>query len=862
MSVDVWAPLRYGWGHVYWMTVEGLPVVWCGRDLSKTRPPGFTSTSATLVVGQSAAVGAEVDRDAGIAAGYPLTALLLDDDTLSGYMTRPDTARITADLASSDPTVTVDDSADLPSSGTVWIGREAVTYTGKTSTSLTTVTRGVAGYAYPHSARSAGGLVTTTPTVWRGRLVTLYAQPCDATGYAPGTAWTSTSAAIWRGYIDAEPERSTDGTGWLLEALPLDRMLARPLRASMSGTVVDGDGRFLVDADWLTITVTRTQANSGNIAQYVAQLTPLGDAGFTAGDLISMTEALDAIRNAWDAWVSAQSLGAEFGTMIFGTVDKTPPYYSFPAVKAGDVVPYIELLQSGGSVYSYEINVNWFGNSASKLLGKPGGTLTFTGAGTKPAQLGVMLRGTIYAAGDADTGENLPTATLLPAIGVQMDEGELPSLPNNGRFRVGEHQYRYATATPTTSTGLIVLRGVQPVTPGALPLPAVGSTVTLTSGNQGTLADCARRMLHSSGEASLRGAYDILPGFAGLGLPTDVTDDDAIGQMLGQGMWTILAVDALTEDGSVSDAIGKALGLSGLALAVTDTYGEDAVLSVVYTSAAASGASVTITDQHMISRGGGHAAARRVERPNVVTVTLADDDGKIIIRDRDRLAVEGMDARECHVPTLDRAAAVPAVTAWASQRIIGDQHASLVEIDVVPWLGVVVGDIVDISTTHPALWDIDTGTPGLSASGRVLGRHVDLSTGVQRLVILIDGLSLQRGLCPSPPVVAYDHATSPTQIDVSQDYLPILVAAMAYADAQADTLRMLHYEPGEGGEGTTEGYEISAVTDTGSVCRLTVDSIVGTPTLTSASYLTWPESANDDAFQATWMHDADGSRWA
>jgi len=175
MSVDVWAPLRYGWGHVYWMTVEGLPVVWCGRDLSKTRPPGFTSTSATLVVGQSAAVGAEVDRDAGIAAGYPLTALLLDDDTLSGYMTRPDTARITADLASSDPTVTVDDSADLPSSGTVWIGREAVTYTGKTSTSLTTVTRGVAGYAYPHSARSAGGLVTTTPTVWRGRLVTLYA---------------------------------------------------------------------------------------------------------------------------------------------------------------------------------------------------------------------------------------------------------------------------------------------------------------------------------------------------------------------------------------------------------------------------------------------------------------------------------------------------------------------------------------------------------------------------------------------------------------------------------------------------------------------------------------------------------------
>jgi len=46
------------------------------------------------------------------------------------------------------------------------------------------------------------------------------------------------------------------------------------------------------------------------------------------------------------------------------------------------------------------------------------------------------------------------------------------------------------------------------------------------------------------------------------------------------------------------------------------------------------------------------------------------------------------------------------------------------------------------------------------------------------------------------------------------------------------------------------------------VCRLTVDSVVGSPTLGSTSYLTWPESANDDSFQATWMHDADGSRWA
>ena len=108
-------------------------------------------------------------------------------------------------------------------------------------------------------------------------------------------------------------------------------------------------------------------------------------------------------------------------------------------------------------------------------------------------------------------------------------------------------------------------------------------------------------------------------------------------------------------------------------------------------------------------------------------------------------------------------------------------------------------------------------------------------------------------------------AANPTTIDVEGKYLAHFTNALAAAGAD---IRVLHYRPGQA-EGVSEGYNISAAADNGGNCRLTVDSLVGTPTLTAnnpvetdSSHLTLPESANDDAYQARFMHDADGSRFA
>jgi hypothetical protein len=249
MTTDVYTPMRYGWSHVYWMRIDSIPIVWAERALAKTLPTNFTAESASLVIDGSARIGSVVDRDKGIGVGFPLSFKLLDSATMSGYMTRPTVVRrLTATLNATGTTATIDDSTSLVSP--VWIGKEYVTFSGSGATTLTGMTRGGngVGLATPHTKGSGASTVTMVPRSWQGRLVTLYAQPIDPTGYAPGTTWEDTSEVIWRGYLQQEPLRSADGDGWEMSALPVDRLLARPLAATLSGVITSTESRFEVMA--------------------------------------------------------------------------------------------------------------------------------------------------------------------------------------------------------------------------------------------------------------------------------------------------------------------------------------------------------------------------------------------------------------------------------------------------------------------------------------------------------------------------------------------------------------------------------------------------------------------------------------
>lgn len=850
MTVDVWQPLRYGWQHVYWLTIEGIGPVWCERALSKTLPGSHTAESATLVVDGSAQIGAEIDRDTGIGAGFPLSFRLLDSSALSALMQRPSAQTyLTADLTSAATTINVSDTTDFAASGTVYVGKERVTYTGKGATTLTGCTRGTAGYAYPHQDRGGAALVTDTPRYWRGRHVTLYAQPIDTAGYAPGTAWTDDSAVIWRGYMADEPQRVDDG--WSFGALPLDRLLARPLVGDLSGVVTDMEPRFQVTADAVIVELWRYTTAPAE-TYYQISLSPFADAGFAYGDWIGVSEANAAIKAAWATEVAAQGL-TWLGDML---IMQAGAPYSKPkgTINKGDWVPLIEVKQSADTD-GLKIQTLWFGAFAEiKASWGAGGT-----PGDVTVNLGFNYSWTPY---DVNTAQQF-AGFALPRCTVSFDQGDPGTIPATGALRIGQDVWTYQARLQTPSAAVVQFAGLQPVGATDNATITVGATAHVVIRDSGDLADVCRRMLHSSGESGLRSStYDTLPGIVGYGIPDGMTDDTAIGNVLSEGWLDALTLEPTLAGKSLADVLGGTLALSQRALVVTDDgSGGDAALTAVQTAAAAGGYDVEIADADVVTYPDVEIEVSKPSAPNMIT-TLLEVDGQTIhtIREVDaaRVPAEGVVGLEYRVPSSDRVAMLPAAAGWMLSRIVGDSQASVVQVAVAPWVVCRPGSVAQLSVTHPRLWDWSTGTQGYTGRARCIGRTVSLDDGIQTLTLLLDGLATGTAVCPAAPVVAYDDATTPTRIDLHRDYYPIMSQALANASG---AWRLLHYEPGSGAEGVTEYYEVSAVTDTGSVCRLTVSTIGGGSVLSASSWLTWPESANDDAWQAQWMHDADGTRW-
>ena len=853
MTADVWAPLRYGWDHTYWLTVDGIPHVWTEVSHGKTLPTGFDSEEAALVIDESAKVGAQIDRDEGIGAGFPLSFTLLDCSALSALFTRPSVQTyLTAPLTASGGTATVEDNSAFAASGSLYINQERIDYTGKpTGTTFTLSNRGVAGIAFPHRADGGGSLVTDTPRYWRGRFVTLYALPTDPTGYATGSTWLADSAVIWRGFIDAEPERGE--FGWSFNALPMDRMLARELVGSLTGELTDTQPKFQVDSDDIMVWGQRVDAGVGT-TDFKIVLTPFATAGYTKGNWIGVSEANAAIKSAWSAALSANGITWLGDMVIYQASPAQAKASYFTEISAGDWVPLITVKQSANTDM-LTVNVYWFGEQP------PSESRSWGSAGVPSDQtmtLGVNYSWTPYQILSKATKPNF----ALPRGTVRFTEGDPGTIPDSGLLKIGDNVWKYNDVLQTTEAAVVQFAGLSPVGHTVELSASVGATVEVVFADSGNLAAVILRALHSSGESGLRDAtYDTLPGIVGYGLPTAYVNQSTLTTLLTEGWLEKLTFGLSLAGQSLVDVVSGALALSGRALVMTDdAAGGDAAFSAVWTSAAGAVGGQDFGDEHVIVRNGGGVRLSRIRSPNTITVEMQQG-GKTVYTlreiDRARVASEGAQDVKWTLPSSDKDGVIPAFAGWAAARIVGDTQIALLEVDVVPWLAVRPGDMVNVTLTHPAVWSWASGALGYTGRARCIGREVKLQDGVQTLTMLLDGIFTGTALCPAAPVTAYaGAAASPTSIDVPRAYYHIMAGALA----AASPFRLLHYEPGDS-EPTGEYYLISAVTDTGSVCRLTVDTVGGSSVLSSSSYLTWPESADCSTYQATWMHDGDGSRW-
>jgi len=140
--------LERGYSTLIVTLIEGIPARWSERpvataadDVAPAATSGITDEPALAILPGTVS-SSDLDRQTGLANGRALDiALDLDQmgDTARALFVRPSLkAILTADVTNpAATTIDVASTTGWPSSGGFWLGREYLTYSGKTATSFT-----------------------------------------------------------------------------------------------------------------------------------------------------------------------------------------------------------------------------------------------------------------------------------------------------------------------------------------------------------------------------------------------------------------------------------------------------------------------------------------------------------------------------------------------------------------------------------------------------------------------------------------------------------------------------------------------------------------------------------------------------
>ena len=847
--MSIWDASRYGFAPVYWVQISGVPVIFAERETGLSLPSGYTSEDGSLSIDGSAEIGVEqIDRETGSAVSLSLSFKLLDTGTVRDWMRRwSKSMTLTADLTATGTTLTVNDTTGWSNGEAIYLGPERATIgTVASGTSCTGLTRATVGtLAYEHDTSTTAQIITDRPRFWRGRDVILWASPCDASGYCTGSALTDDAVMVWRGRIDGGPSRDVDG--FAFEASSLDRVLARGLVGSVTGTAVDIDPRVAVSQGWTAMITIRAQnAAAGYVFDYTLQLSPFDSD--SDGDLLTHSEVRDRFVDAWAQAVSDASAGADLSALTWskqGTV-----YTARTDVAVDATIVGFEILVYFGTA---DVTTEW----QDEAGGWAGGDVELWSCLGNP-----IAHGTVPSAAPA-------------ALTVKIDEGAVADIPASGKLQItaGEASVVVPYDAVATSQDRAYFTGIY--APGAYAQIAdglAGAEVKVLFTDSGDFPVMMLRALMSSGNGERSATYDTLARGQGLGLHEDVINADS---------FTSASAPIGTLQGEVSAAgrtfsemFGGALGL--FRKAVVCRYDTDAMrLVLVDTAPYGAGHSVTITDTDLLSDAGDPVlSARRADSPNVLAVLrphggVSDKADRWAFVDAPMVDADGTRETDYNIPATNRAALRAAADPAAVSHLAADQTTQAMEIRVGPWIVAEVGAVVWIDVTHSAMWTWSTspGTPGYTGPARVVGRRLELKSQAVTLTVLADAGVKSTSLSPSAVVDGFDVAGAPTYIDIplgpGNGYLKHMQEALT--DAAANVW-VNHYTQGAA-ETDTQLHEISAATAVGGQCRLTVATTSGGHSLSTAaatpSYLTLPtlDGAKVSTWQAQFAHVSDGTLW-
>lgn len=857
-----WNTTSYGWSPVYWIQVTGIPVIFSERNLGKARPTGWTSEDGgSLVIDESAEVGVEqIDRERGIGLGLSFSFKLLDTSTVRDWMRKWSySATLTADLAYNDTTATVDSTSGWPSSGAFFVGLERVTYTGTTATTFTGLTRGTCGtIAQEHRTGTTDQIVTDRPRYLRGRDVILWASAADPSGYVCGTALDSSEAVqLWRGRIEAPPERHIDG--FQFQAKSLDRVLEDPLGSNVTGDVVGTSNLYPVEVGW-TLTVQLLGETTAPVTyplDVTVQVAPFE--AYSPGDYLSAEDMRTAISDAFAAAVTDLALTAQLGDLIWKPDGKGNFRAQVLVDQDATVVKVQPTVYLGGKLIE--------GSKAS----------TYSGGmdADEYVDLGWVTAGNPCVPTSKADKPGVPTS-----ITVRLTEGTTADVPNAGvvLVRSGDATCGYTYEAKGTSnldlylTGLKPLQGQKALTAAQLGQADDGepeATCEIQFVSQGTLDEITLACLESSGTGAL-GAYDTLFRGQGYGIPDDLIQEGTFESLLGEAPVGSIELRASAAGQSFVDMFSGCLGLFRYAVVCRPIPWETntPVRLVCVPTAAGSNYETTITNADLLSHNGDPVVSvRRMDNPNILNVTRQpagqEWEDHLIFQNVPGIDAEGRRETNYIIPATDRAALQVAGLAAKAGHFAYDSTVQAVELLVHPSTLVEVGDVVWLDQLdHPALWTYSTnpGQQGYDGPGRCVGKKMNLMTLVTTLTLLIDGSLRVHSLSPSAVIQNEDNAAAPSWVDLDYKYLKHFEAAVA----AGGTVQVCHYQPGEV-ESSGQRYTVTAVSTVGGNCRLTLDTGAqfGAFSIdhTKASSVTLPPTSLATDYQKQLAHTDDGSQW-
>ena len=886
------AALPFGWSTVYALRIEGITSTFLETSLTGVAPTNTTARTG-LVIDHSAKVGSVADRTRGIGKSFKLTVGILDDDTSHGSAIRAHFAKpsafcsLTADLAYNQTgTINVDDTTGFESSGVLYIGNEAINYTGKTGTTFTGLTRAYAGNrAYNHSERSEIGVfLADKPFSFRGREVWLHAIPIDPFGEIPNDTIAASAnlldeaPVMFRGHIASHPVRAEEK--WSFTCQPMVRRLTDPLIAGVSGQAswsLDDDIPTKVDVNaWLTIFYLSNVGASEYIKNWSLQPFAALNAStwytmkqlrtYLAAQLTSLFSVVSNYPNA-----AAPRLSA-FGWKDFHLYDE----------KTGLVIKKSRLTctvtsQSDDTTTLYVAPLTEYTGNGAIIPWLDGGTgydqgdMTSSGDGALHSQVSEMPNNTetahfllpCYATANVNSG----------ILEVKIDEGLTDEIPDSGYVlcegEAGAGLYTYTSAVDN-SDGTVSVKLDPNVN---LDIPKISQALAKGEGaevsvkfaypDEGTYHDMMLRMIMSSGKAGVNHAtYDA----KGLEQGYDLAhvNVDSFTSTLDGPIWKHLAGKCVYESGEGFGVFSGLLGLSQRCVVENERSG-DTKIELVHTSFGDSGTyAQTITNAHLVTSRAGSDPVRPlqvIDSPNLIeaTSTTSEDTrkGHVIARDVQKMRTMGTSEMVVKIKGMTRSQLAAVFYDFAySWFAVGNGRPQACELDVHPSIDVKVGDPIKLTLMTHNLWQYGA-TPehrGYDGFARVIGRQINLATGIQTLTLLLDGVLKSMALSPAAKVSAFGgSAGSPSTITVPEIYHEVFTR---WLDGES-TVKVIAYAPMA--DSTSYGYNISAATKAGGNCVLTVDSVIGTFNIAAGWYITNALTADSNTAQSAYAHtDSEG----